>query len=50
MENQKTITKRDNGFLIKDSQKNTHAIKATNNKSLVSEVYVSIYACAKSLI
>ena len=48
MENQKTISKRDYGFL-KDSQKNTHTIKATNSKSLVSEVYVSIYACAKDL-
>jgi len=38
--------KRDYGFL-KDSQKNTHTIKATNTKSLLSEVYVSIYACSK---
>ena len=35
MENQK-IVKRDYGFL-KDSQKNTHTIKATNTKSLLSE-------------
>jgi hypothetical protein len=40
--------KRDYGFL-KDSQKNTHTIKATNTKSLLSEVYVSIYACSKDL-
>ena len=45
MENQK-IVKRDYGFL-KDSQKNTHTIKATNTKLLTSEVYVSIYACSK---
>ena len=47
MENQK-IVKRNYGFL-KDSQKNTHTIKATNAKSLLSEVYVSIYACSKDL-
>ena len=47
MENQK-IVKRDYGFL-KDSQKNTHTIKANNTKSLLSEVYVSIYACSKDL-
>ena len=45
MENQK-IVKRDYGFL-KDSQKNTHTIKATNTKSFLAEVYVSIYACSK---
>ena len=48
MENQKIIIKRDYGFL-KDNQKNTHTIKATNTQSLLSEVYVSIYACAKDL-
>ena len=48
MENQKITLKRDYGFL-KDSQKNTHTIKATNTKSLLSEVYVSIYACSKDL-
>ena len=47
MENQK-IVKRDYGFL-KVCQKNTHTIKATNTKSLLSEVYVSIYACSKDL-
>ena len=47
MENQK-IVKRDYGFL-KDSRKNTHTIKATDAKSLLSEVYVSIYACSKDL-
>ena len=48
MENQKITLKRDYGFL-KDIQKNTHRIKATNTKSLWSEVYVSIYACSKDL-
>ena len=48
MENQKITLKRNYGFL-KDSQKNTHTIKATNTKSLLSEVYVSIYACSKDL-
>ena len=48
MENQKITLKRDYGFL-KVCQKNTHTIKATNTKSFLSEVYVSIYACSKDL-
>ena len=42
------IPKRSYEFL-KQNQKNTHTIKTTNTSTNESDVYVSIYACAKAL-